>query len=363
MFLPLFLLTLAFVALSAVFIFGDLPSLRATPIHKLRLQLVLLWNRLAASYHHIDTNVCHGRLAFYLNAVVPVAYLGLVTFCLHQFFSKTYPVLLQTPHGPNRSYIAFTVVLVYVATALAVFSDPGHASDSALRRFRNNQLIFFDNKVCHTCDLVKPARSKHCSVCNSCYLLYDHHCVWINNCVGYYNYRWFVLYLVANINMLVYGGYVCFVSLQFERARLQSPGWWSLISQTTAANEVTGIFVLLCIPFAIIASLFTALHIRYIYLGVTTNELDKWSEIEHLVRLGALYHLQSSDINGETYLEQASTKDGQTVYISLKNEAILIQGSDVHHYDLRQITSVENELTNIYDRGFWNNARERLLLE
>lgn len=100
------------------------------------------------------------------------------------------------------------------------------------------------------------------------------------------------------------------------------------------------------------------LHLRYIYLGVTTNELDKWSEIDHLVGLGVLYQIEPSIAN-ENYVERAIL-DGNAVYISLKDERILIYNSNVKNFKLQLIQSVEDDLVNIYDHGFWNNLIERL---
>lgn len=50
-------------------------------------------------------------------------------------------------------------------------------------------------KSCNKCFLIRPDRSHHCSICNKCILKLDHHCPWVNNCIGFYNYKYFILML------------------------------------------------------------------------------------------------------------------------------------------------------------------------
>ena len=50
-------------------------------------------------------------------------------------------------------------------------------------------------RTCEKCNLLKPDRAHHCSVCDACILKMDHHCPWVNNCVCFSNYKFFVLFL------------------------------------------------------------------------------------------------------------------------------------------------------------------------
>ena len=51
-------------------------------------------------------------------------------------------------------------------------------------------------RYCKHCDCFKPPRAHHDSVSGKCVLHMDHFCPWMSNCVGYENYRPFVLFLV-----------------------------------------------------------------------------------------------------------------------------------------------------------------------
>ena len=57
-------------------------------------------------------------------------------------------------------------------------------------------MMFPKNRRCPTCDLRKPARSKH-QVCNLCVYQFDHHCVWVKNCIGAWNTWYFLSYLLT----------------------------------------------------------------------------------------------------------------------------------------------------------------------
>lgn len=52
--------------------------------------------------------------------------------------------------------------------------------------------------------IVKPERSRHCEVCDSCVCVYDHHCPWVANCVGARNYWAFYCFLVSILLFMVF---------------------------------------------------------------------------------------------------------------------------------------------------------------
>ncbi|XP_070616985.1 palmitoyltransferase ZDHHC4 isoform X2 [Erythrolamprus reginae] len=108
----------------------------------------------------------------------------------------------------NRLLLLLPYVLLVVNVTFFILcskSNPGIITKS-------NQLLFVDayaydglmfrqDAECPTCAVRKPARSRHCGVCRGCIHRFDHHCIWLNNCIGAFNIRFFLCYLLTLTSM------------------------------------------------------------------------------------------------------------------------------------------------------------------
>jgi len=97
-------------------------------------------------------------------------------------------------------------IMVEVCFIRASMANPGYTYDKFTQEYEDKgekhlESITTERKNngemrrCNKCKKAKPDRAHHCSICNRCILKMDHHCPFINNCVGFYNYKYFFIFI------------------------------------------------------------------------------------------------------------------------------------------------------------------------
>eukprot|EP00002_Diphylleia_rotans_P038563 TRINITY_DN8795_c0_g1_i1.p1 TRINITY_DN8795_c0_g1~~TRINITY_DN8795_c0_g1_i1.p1 ORF type:complete len:305 (+),score=32.36 TRINITY_DN8795_c0_g1_i1:61-975(+) len=113
---------------------------------------------------------------------------------------------LQICHDLTSGFLAFNMAFNYI---LCAKTHPGRPPKTDMDAEKLNdvreslRMPQLDPRnggkfstFCKHCLNLKPPRCHHCHVCGCCVLKMDHHCPWLNNCVGFYNIRYFILFLL-----------------------------------------------------------------------------------------------------------------------------------------------------------------------
>ncbi|KAK9084083.1 hypothetical protein Scep_030554 [Stephania cephalantha] len=202
------------------FLCGNWPIFQNTPIQRihhfitvgaydyfLRFAMFAFGNRgrdavLSVEYHCCDRP----------NPVLQVIYLAIIGvtyyFVVKSSFIYVPGYYLSEVHR-YTSFLAVGVgVLLFLLTS---FSDPGTVKAENFSQYMvayPYDNILYKEKECPTCKIPKPARSKHCSICDRCVARFDHHCGWMNNCIGEKNTRYFLAFLLWHFLLCLYGAAV-----------------------------------------------------------------------------------------------------------------------------------------------------------
>jgi len=163
------------------------------------------------------------------------------------------------------------------------FTDPGGVPDGFPDEYENKDqvdaevdsssfnLVVETNKKgekrkCEKCVKAKPDRAHHCSSCKRCILKMDHHCPWVNNCVGFYNYKFFILFLtwIVVLSLVVA---LCLISSVIKFFQLGAGSDFMIVT-----------LFIISLVFGLGLSMFAGTHFVYAFKNQTTIEaLEKTS--------------------------------------------------------------------------------------
>ncbi|KAK5956872.1 palmitoyltransferase swf1 [Knufia fluminis] len=318
--------TVSFIVFIALF--GRLPIFRRTPIgwtHRLllhhlpqtliKLDRTLTSQRITRSLTRLYNYLLHDR-----HPVVMIIFILLQSISEILFIPPATPYLSAT----NKYILLPTLITLPYLTLYLSYSTTTHhitapSYPAALTRYPYDYTLYHPHQPCRTCQTPKPARSKHCPICKTCIERQDHHCIWINNCVGLHNYHHFIGLLLSISALLAYGTITGFSILDTilqdafvpdrltrgsRSAKRWSTGlsyyeWANIYSVAIASNARIGAVTLLATMTFPLALGFLVYHAYLIWLGCTTNETAKWTDLREDIWDGLVWKARIQDVKVE----------------------------------------------------------------
>ncbi|KAK4172773.1 putative palmitoyltransferase [Triangularia setosa] len=384
--------TIALVVLGISFMvfvtfFGRLPALRGTPISWLHK---VIWVHFPNLLKSVDRRITGGRIApactrfgnymmYDRHPSVLIFFLLLLSIGEILYLPTTWPQL--TPLTKLTGSIS--IILPYIFLYLAASTDPGYITLSnhsqEMSRYPYDFTLFHPGAECHTCHLLKPARSKHCSVCKRCIAKNDHHCIFINNCVGANNQHWFILLLLSTAVLTAYGG-ILGVYLMAKKMNFFFPYWalfpwnanngegmplrdWLVIWSWGFQNQVgMGAVTLLAGLTSPLVWGLLGYHVWLVYCGTTTNESMKWSDWSYEMREGFAFKrkmLDAGQRQKDLRIEPEWTRwPAETEQVLVRTENGQCPAEDdatLPGYGPWEVVWGLKDVENLYDIGFWDN--------
>ncbi|KAJ6135066.1 hypothetical protein N7512_000226 [Penicillium capsulatum] len=388
------LVILGISAFTFIALFGRLPVFRKTPIALLHR---ILWVYIPNGVAFFDSRLLGGRLLWTWNRsgsyilrenhpLVLIFFVGLLAIGECIFLPPAWPRMPSAHYFWVPGVILAPYILLYMCVVTKSFITPQN-HDREMKRYPYDRVIFHPGHYCHTCHFVKPARSKHCSLCQACVSRHDHHCVWLMNCIGADNYVYFLLLLLSLSVLLIYGtllGYslLCQTLERLVPVDLQAAmqNWatyfhiWAIVITTDPRIGAVTSLMAMTAPLAVA---FLAYHTYLIWAGMTTNESAKWSDWKDDVADGFVFKAKRSKIPRAPL--PVDLGDGrwpvQSDQVLVMDEDppmegyILVPNTNRVDYNRGgeapidpqwvQVHSMK-EVDNIYDLGFHDNFRDSI---
>lgn len=135
---------------------------------------------------------------------------------------------------------------------------------------------------CSICQLPVPPRCWHCDTCNRCILKRDHHCTFSGCCIGHFNHRFFMMFLLYFFIACCYALYfnlfyiLTRVTLDFSTIfQVCFPLVLILFGVDKAMNNLLMILLVLNIVGVIISGLLLRFHLRLVVKGLVSYESNR----------------------------------------------------------------------------------------
>ncbi|KAI4301857.1 hypothetical protein L6164_035095 [Bauhinia variegata] len=297
------------------------------------------------------------------NPILQIIYLVIISLTYYFIAKSSFAYIPGYYLSEIHRYTGLVAVAVGILLFLLTsFSDPGTVKAENVSQYLSAypyDNIIYTEKECSTCKIPKPARSKHCSICDCCVARFDHHCGWMNNCIGERNTRYFIAFLFWHFLLCLYGTvaiglvlagrlkelrvvYILTVYYGIENSFLSLVPHvvqWLLGSYNTQ--------ILLIVFLAIIGMLlagFLGYHAKLCLCNTTTNETYKWQDYMNWQR-----KLNEAKVSAAALKASINGIGGERKPSLSKWRAFFRRSP------LEDVQVVKN---NVYDKGFIQNVVE-----
>lgn len=189
----------------------------------------------------------------------------------------------------NRSVAVFWFAAIFLLYTIVCRSNPGRVDDTnqvlLIGLFRPDGVLRVE-KFCDTCMRLRPAQGKHHD--GHCIAYYDHHCIWVRNSIGFFNMRYFLLFLTVTSLACAHGAMVGIFLVYVD---MISRGWdvstytyrlvFRILANEYAALSALIAFLSIC---SSVLFLFLISQVWQIMQGITTYESIKMRAMDPSVR-------------------------------------------------------------------------------
>jgi len=179
------------------------------------------------------------------------------------------------PQNTILSTLCITIFHILIALLLGsyvmcVFTDPGTVPPEWDEMLRADEKMASEHRFCNRSQKFRPLRSHFCSITRRVVLNMDHFCPWVVNTVGFYNRKFFVLFLFYTCCACCW---VIVTSLPTLMA-LRKPGAMRLLERQLGPNRfmVCTMSTVLDCALIVMLSCFMPFHVRMVMLNETTIE-------------------------------------------------------------------------------------------
>ncbi|KAL1524571.1 hypothetical protein AB1Y20_019461 [Prymnesium parvum] len=189
------------------------------------------------------------------------------------------PYVLWTPRDTVVRWLCVIVFHVLVALLLGsyvmcVFTDPGTVPVEWHEAVAKDEALAASHRLCPKTRMYRPLRSHYCSVTRRVVLNMDHFCPWVVNTVGFYNRKFFVLFLMYTLLSCLW---VIFTSVPLIFALKDQKQYGEELRRIGAkwgSNRlmVAMLAMLLDAALSVMLLCFFSFHVRMVLLNETTIE-------------------------------------------------------------------------------------------